>query len=193
MIRNLERQDIEHVCELHLSEFKNSFFCMLGKDFLRELYWGIMDSGDAVSIICEEDGEIIGFASAALKPERFFRKLASSSFLNFSVHVILKAIKNPKIIFHGIQTLYYPSRVRTPADSELLAVAVSEKHRNKGIGSKLVSKLIEELKNREACDVKVVVDEANIEGNLLYESNGFTKKKTITMYGKKMNVYARTL
>lgn len=186
MIRKLSRKDISQVCELHLNGFDNSFFCLLGMDFLRELYLGIYASEDALSYVFEDDDRVLGFVSGAVNPDRFFKKLIYQRFIRFSLIVAKKALGNPRIIFYGLQTLTYPSKAHVPADCELLAIAVDGKNRCKGIGSKLVSRLLSEFKDGI---IKVVVDNDNLSGNNFYIANGFEKKKSFKMYGKQINVY----
>ena len=190
MIRKLCREDISKVCELHLNGFENSFFCLLGMDFLRELYVGIYASEDALSYVFEDDDRVLGFVSGAVNPDRFFKKLVIRRFIQFSLIVVKKALLNPKIVVYSLQTLSYPGKVQVPADCEVLAIAVDEKNRGKGIGSRLLSQLLKDFKGKT---VKVVVDEDNKAGNNLYVANGFEKKKTFGMYAKKINVYTTIL
>lgn len=62
------------------------------------------------------------------------------------------------------------------------AVAVSE--RNKGIGSMLVEKAMEALKNEKIHKVLLVVFHNNELGNLFWEKRGFTTREDLTYRNK---------
>jgi len=193
MIRKLCREDVDCVSDIHLAEFRNSFFCLLGKEFLRELYDGIIRLDTAQAYVAEEDGVIVGFVVGAAEPDRFFRKLLRSKIPTFLVILAKKAFSNPKVILYGLQTLLYPYKANVGADAELLSVAVSRGRRHRGVGKALVEKLCDALKKKKARTIKVTVDEDNLPANSLYGKLGFTLAKTATLYSKKMNVYVRSL
>jgi len=193
MIRKLCREDIDCVSDIHLAEFRNSFFCLLGKDFLRELYDGVIRLGTVQAYVAEEDGVIVGFVVGTTEPDRFFGKLLRSKLPTFSVILAGKAFSNPKVMFYGLQTLLYPYKANVGADAELLSVAVSRGCRHKGVGKALVEKLCDALIKQSARNIKVIVDEDNLPANSLYGKLGFTLVKTVTLYGKKMNVHMRSL
>jgi len=57
-------------------------------------------------------------------------------------------------------------------------IAVSEKHREKGIGKKLMQKLLSELKQRKVRRVRLWVHHNNLNTLPFYESFGFLKTKS---------------
>lgn len=193
MIRKLCREDIDCVSDIHLAEFRNSFFCLLGKDFLRQLYDGIIRLDTAQAFVAEEDDVVVGFIVGTTEPDRFFGKLLHSKLPTFSVVLAKRAFSSPKVILYGLQTLLYPLKTRVHADAELLSVAVSRGRRHRGVGKALVEALCDSLREKNARTIKVTVDEDNLPANNFYGKLGFTLVKTVTLYGKKMNVHARSL
>ncbi|MFH1835092.1 MAG: GNAT family N-acetyltransferase [Methanobacteriota archaeon] len=193
MIRKTSISDLDAVAELHHKSLDNSFLTLLGVDFLKVLHEGFVESDSTQTFVYCEDGVVRGLICGTNHPEGFLKKIFFPKLARFSKIIFAKSLTNPKILMSCFETLLYSKKTDILEDAELLVIVVDEDFRGKGVGSKLLTRLLTEFSHKKTRKVKVIVDESNIYANRFYGKMGFNIEKSVKLYGKKMNVYSRTL
>jgi len=188
MIQPLDENDVGDVAQIHLKSLKGAFLSELGIDFLVEVYYGILRSKHAVCYVYREKSKVVGFIAGTRDTKKFFRDVFRMKGLRFASIIIVKALKKPKIVYYGMQSLLYPS-TSTDVDGELLSIAVLDESRNKGVGKKLVERLNDYFKDEGIKGLKVTVEKDNVKANRFYKKMGFRYSSAFTLYGREMNLY----
>jgi len=193
MIRETSISDVDAVAELHHKSIDNSFLTLLGVDFLKVLHEGFVESDLAQTFVYCEDGIVRGLICGTNHPKGFLKKIFFLKLARFTKIIIPKLLTNPKILFSCFETLFYSKKTQIREDAELLVIVVDKDVRGEGIGSKLLTHLLDEFSRKNARKVKVIVDESNTYANQFYGKMGFNIEKSVKLYGKKIDVYSRSL
>jgi GNAT superfamily N-acetyltransferase len=189
-IAQLRREHVEDIAALYVRGIETGFISSFGMRFVCCLYEAVLDSPTTFGFVAVEDGTIGGFAAATTNLDELFRCLIvrKSWRLIPMLAVRLLSIRRLKNIF---ETLLYPSRTRPFAlpQAELLAIAVAQKQRRKGIGSALMRRILAECSVRGIDRVKILVGTANKAANAFYLKRGYKLAGQIENHGTLSNIY----
>jgi ribosomal protein S18 acetylase RimI-like enzyme len=131
-------------------------------------------------IVAINDGCIGGFVAGTMDTARLYKAFLRSDGFRAAV---LAAPRAPRLWRRAVETLRYPQRAdQTWPRAELLAIAVDERLRGRGVGAQLTRSFQAEVRRRGANQAKVVVAEDNAAAIALYLSEGFRHLSTLDMH-----------
>jgi ribosomal protein S18 acetylase RimI-like enzyme len=184
--------DLDAVVETHLSSFQDFFLSFLGKEFLEELYAGILADPSGLAFIAEQDCQVHGFVAGTSNPQGFYRRLLRRRWWRFVLASIGPAIRKPSIIPRLMRALWRGSYVDVHDNcATLMSIAVSPDAQGTGFGKKLVQVFLEESSRRGIKSVNLTTDRDNNEPvNRFYVRIGFRLNSIFkTPDGRRMNEY----
>jgi ribosomal protein S18 acetylase RimI-like enzyme len=164
---------------LHAQAIDEGFLSSLGPSFLTLLYRRMVRDARSFVVVAEDDGVVVGHAGATEDVGHLYRQfLLRDGF-------IAGAVAAPRLLRQWrsvLETLRYPSGDGDLPEAELLAVAVSDAFRGRGLGRALVGAVNEELVRRGIGNARVVVAESNAPALRLYQSSGFRPSASIEVH-----------
>ncbi len=171
--------DAPAAARLHAGQIGEGFLSSLGPRFLTVLYRRIVAWPRSFLLVAEEDGAVVGHAAATEDLGGLYRQ--------FLVHdgLVAGALAAPHLLRRWrlvLETARYPSNHGELPPAELLAVAVDEGARGRGIGRALVLAANDELGRRGVRDARVVVAASNSPAIGLYRSAGYRSSTTIEVH-----------
>jgi len=189
-IAQLRREHVKDIAALHVRGINNGFISSLGMRFVCCLYEAVLDSPTSFGFVAVEDGTIGGFSVATTNLNELYKSVIVRNSWHFIplLAVRLLSIRRLKNIF---ETLFYPSRARQfdVPQAELLAIAVAQKQRRKGIGTALMRRSLAECSARGIDKVKILVGAANESANAFYLKCGCELAGQIENHGTPSNIY----
>ncbi len=190
-IRPMQICDINQVVDIHLQSFIGFFLSFLGKDFLKQLYKGIINDPNGIAFVYE-DKMIVGFVAGTTQPANFYRRLIIRRWWRFCLASIKPVLQKPGIIHRLIRALNMPKSVTSESNrGTLLSIAVSPDHQGKGYGEVLVKAFLDESARRGIKKVDLTTDAVdNDPVNKFYKKMGFSIERSFTTpEGRLMNEY----
>lgn len=190
-IRPMQSTDIGQVVDVHISSFTGFFLSFLGREFLTELYSGIINDPHGIALVYD-DQMIVGFVAGTTQPANFYRRLIIRRWWRFCLASIKPIIKKPGIIPRLIRALKMPKSVTNePNRGTLLSIAVLPGHQGKKYGEILVQAFLEKSAHCGLNKVDLTTDtEHNNAVNNFYKKMGFTLERSFTTpEGRLMNEY----
>ena len=133
------------------------------------------------SFVLDDNGEVGGYIICAPDFKRFF-----IGYRKNEVKQVFKMSRSDGITAWFIPLAYFPFKRIYPAH---LHIDLLEKYRSGGNGSKMMSVLLEKLKEMNIPGVMLIVDTDNTGAIRFYERNGFHKIISLskgTVMGKKL-------
>jgi ribosomal protein S18 acetylase RimI-like enzyme len=197
-------RDARRAAELHTTSLSEGFLATLGPGFLRRLYSCIVRSSHGFLLVAASDADtpeatepenMLGFVAGATDVRRLYRHFllrhgAPAAF--FSTPRLVRALPRT------VETLRYGTRDQAAGPSgvegevELLALAVDDAHRRRGIGSSLVRAFLDTASASGAPSARVVVGAANEEAIKLYCAAGFELAYSLEVHHGAASLVLRT-
>jgi ribosomal protein S18 acetylase RimI-like enzyme len=194
IIQPLTPQHALAIAKIHPVSQSGTFLTSLGQDFLTLLYNQISQSDHSASYIALRDDEVIGFVVATFHTKKLFKGVAFKAPVRLSWLVFKQALRRPVLLWMAAKTLTYPSQeADNLPEAGLLALAVDTAWRNQKIGSKLVQKLVDNMRAAGIDKLVVTVDGNNSGALRFYHCHGFVSASTFKMYGRPMYHLVLTL
>lgn len=174
-------RDARALARLHREALPEAFLSSLGERFLRTLYGALVADAEAVSVVAERNGSVVGFATGVLSvpafAHRFYRRYGARA-----IAAAWPRLLRPAVMRRSIETARYAGGDRTLPESELLSVAVAPPERGRGVGRALVGRVVARLGDLGAERVKVLVGAENDDANAAYAGLGFRRGDTIALH-----------
>jgi glycosyltransferase involved in cell wall biosynthesis/ribosomal protein S18 acetylase RimI-like enzyme len=172
--------DVAALARLHSDGISTGFLPTLGPRFMRRLYRALVDYEEAVVLVADDGSGPVGFVAGVLDTGRFYRHFVR----HHGIQAILSALPRllrPSVVRRAWESLRYEGG---DADSraELLATAIRPQGRGRGLGTKLGSEFLEQLKSRGATRVRVVVSAGNAQAIAAYRKMGFEDAGVIEVH-----------
>lgn len=183
---------VAEVVDIHMRSFKGFFLTFLGRGFLKQLYAGFVDHPNSGLLIAREDNKVLGFLAYSDDISGFYKYLIKKRLLHFAWYALGAFFRRPKALFRLFRALSYSGEAkRKEAYVELSSIGVSPDIEGKGVGSKLIDALKNEVDFEKYAYIKLETDAVNNEGaNYFYRKNGFVMDHSYeTPEGRKMNEY----
>ena len=183
-------QDLKAVAAIHRQIFSTTLSGQLGERFLEEYYRKIKISPGGIVIVCENKGQVIGFISGLSSKDNFLFPL-----LIKNVWSILKELAVHPTIFKNIFRFIKRSLVLKEGkfNAELMALAVLEEYRGKGLASGLVARMEEFFVSKNVKEYKVFTDLKSSTGYGFYEKSGFRLFQEVDLLGVQARLYFKTI
>jgi len=169
-----------------------SFITCFGRQFLYELYNGILVDRLGFFILARIENNVNGFILGCTDSTKLMSIIFKRPFSYLRL-ILPKVIKKPALIIKLVETLLYSWKEGVAIKPELLVIAVDSKSRACGVGSKMLCKLNDEFKKRGIFEYKVTVHKVMDKSNNFYIKNGMELIKTFHFYGVDWNIYALQL
>jgi len=184
---------VETVVDIHMKTFTGFFLTFLGKGFLKELYRGFIEHKYSNLIIAkDEESVIIGFLAYSEDMSSLYKHLLKHGFFQFAFYAFLAFIKKPKILFRLLSAFGKSEEVkREESYIELASIGVLPDKKSRGVGSEMITRLINNVDFSKFAYISLETDAENNEyANKFYQKNGFVLRRVYkTKEGRKMNEY----
>ena len=191
-IRAMNVNDVNAVVKVHLSSFQGFFLTFLGRQFLSELYAGIVVDSTGIAFVYREEDRVLGFIAGTSQPAGFYSHLLHRRWWRFALASLIPILKNPLIIPRLLRAFRKPQDVSNQPDTgTLMSIAVTPEAQGRGLGQVLVKAFLEEAADRGLKHVDLTTDKNNNDSvNQFYQRMGFQCSRTfVTSEGREMNEY----
>ncbi len=188
-IRPARVTDAASLARLHRRSMPTAFLPTLGDRFLRRLYRAMVLDPEAITLVADDAGRVVGFAAGVPSVGAFYRRFARRDGIVAGM-VAAPRLVRPSVWRRVMETARYPSNRDGVPDAELLSIAVVGSRREKGVGRSLANGIARGLSSRGVPAFKVVVGADNEGANRFYERIGFTPAEPLAVHeGVRSNVW----
>ncbi|HEX4907427.1 MAG TPA: GNAT family N-acetyltransferase, partial [Actinomycetes bacterium] len=195
VIRPATGADAAAMARLHADGMPEAFLPTLGPRFLARLYRALAADPDAVALVAEGVGGVVGFAAGVPSVGGFYRRFARGHGPAAALAAAPRLVR-PGVARRLLETVRYPAAGNGHGpmpDAELLSIAVAPGWRAGGTGRALADGVLDGLAGRGVDDIKVVVGAANQGANRFYAKVGFREAGRLTVHqGTPSNVWIRS-
>lgn len=182
-IRPGTAQDARRAAQLHATSITEGFLPRLGPRFLERLYRCVVSDERSFLLVADEDGEgerrVVGMIAGTEDVHALYRRFLRRDGIIAAVVAAPRVLRNTGAV---LETLRYGSSAPDLPAAELLAVAVDDAARGKGLGRELVDALSSEFARRGTSSTKVVVGAANDPALHLYRVCGYRDASTVEVH-----------
>jgi glycosyltransferase involved in cell wall biosynthesis/ribosomal protein S18 acetylase RimI-like enzyme len=180
-IRPAEPEDACALARLHRETLPRAFLPVLGDGFLRTLYRALATDEEAIALVAEEGGHVLGLAAGTTSTRRFYRRFVRRHGVRAAIDAAPHLIK-PSVFRRARETASYPRQTADLPEAELVSIAVVPGARARGVGRALARDVLDGLAALGAERVKVVVSADNEPANRFYESLGFEHRRRMAVH-----------
>ena len=162
-----------NIVEIHKSEIETGFLSTFDTQFLYRLYKSIASSKYSFVFAAIYEDELIGFICGSINTKMVYLYFI----LNHGFAIlpgILRKLVTPKRIWHILETFLYPNRKDIAAlpKSEILNFCVRNKFQGKGVGQQLFKFMLDEFRNRNIDNFKIITGSNQIKAQHFYHLMG---------------------
>jgi ribosomal protein S18 acetylase RimI-like enzyme len=163
VIRPMRAVDLDKVVEVHRQAFKGFFLDRMGPSFLKQYYATVMDYPASVTLVADQEGEVVGFATGFKNPAGFYAHFRARR-LRFVPAILLATLRRPTLIRLVLgNALRMAGRVEPdPRCGELSSIGVLA--RRGGVGSRLLSAFCESMFSKGADRIILTTDKNENDG-----------------------------
>lgn len=191
LVRHMKESDIPKVAQLHQKSLTD-IPTGIGMDYLTEFYKKLVaHTLSHVCLVGVSGGEIVGVITST----RNFKQTQALIYkLTFSPKIVLKimcAIISGKISIRDIlHRMLFEKKLGSrynPFSAYILTLFVVQEYRRKGVGKRLVTKLLDYLKRGGVKKVSVDTRSDNMQGRRFYSAVGF--KELLSAFNTILFIY----
>jgi len=84
LVTDMQMEHVKSVVEVHLQSFRDFFLTFLGRNFLSELYRGILTDPSGIALVAVADERITGFVAGTEAPAGFYKRLLRKRWWRFA-------------------------------------------------------------------------------------------------------------
>lgn len=179
-IRAARVGDRKAIAELHKGSIGSGFLSTLGAGFLALLYRALIESDEAAVFVVESEGVVVGFIAGTVDTSAFYKTFVRHHGVEAAVRLASLAL-SPSVARRAYETLRYGSE-QPRAAAELLSMAVAPVARRRGMGRRLVERLLEWARDEGISAMTVVVGADNVGAIGLYNECGFVDGREIEVH-----------
>jgi ribosomal protein S18 acetylase RimI-like enzyme len=184
---------LKQAADLHYKTLGyRSFITSFGREFLYQIYRGILEYRLGFFIFANSNSKLEGFILGCTDSTKLISIVVKKIWI-FSKLIIPALLRNPRFIGKLVSTILYPQIERVKTKGELLVIVVEARCRSKGIGSTLVEKLDDEFSKRGIQEYKVAVHREMTKSNDFYFKKGMKLSKTFNLYNTQWNIYLKNI
>lgn len=191
-IRPLRVEDIGKVVPVHLEAFPDSFLSLLGQRCLYCLFRGFAEYEYGVCLVAVEDDQVLGIVAGSIDQSKFYAWLFRKHRYALAIAVALAALRAPRTIPRLLRILRNPKGAKpSTVPAVLMTIAVHPSSQRRGIGKRLTSAFLKEMRRHSVRNVSLTTDRDNNDTvNAFYQHFGFKLARDfITPEGRHMNEY----
>lgn len=187
-LRPGRKEDVVAVARLHIEVLPTAFLSTLGQGFWRRAFRALIVDPDAVVVVAERSGQIIGYAAGVLSMSAFRRRFLLRSGLGVALAVAPRLLR-PRTLRRVLESARYPDKTRGLPEAEWALVGV-KRGTAPGLGTELGSAVLEALARQGAEEVKAYVASDNRAMNRMVRRMGFEQRAQISLHdGQQSHVY----
>jgi ribosomal protein S18 acetylase RimI-like enzyme len=171
--------DSQRLADLHAEQIGEGFLSSLGPRFLRRLYGRVVRSDGAFAVVAEHEGEVVAFCAAAEDVRRFYVEFVARDSLMAGVAAAPRLLR---AVPRALETLRYPGTTGSLPRAEILSVVTDRHVTGHGLGSRVLTRALAELRARGCDAAKVVTGAGNEPALRMYERCGFATRRSISIH-----------
>lgn len=187
---NLSDDNIfQQIALMHERFLSAGVLAKLGSSFLIRLYKSLVDDAHSAVYIAQTNEEVLAFVSCTRNTNKFYKRFLYKN----SVPIILALPKlcTPALLKRSFSLLHY--LVKKPEqkspEAELLSIAVGEQSHRSGVGSQLMIKVFDFMKENQIDCFKVTAAYTQEAAHHFYQSKGGVLSESIELGHLKSSVY----
>ena len=191
-VKSNEKELINEIVTIHLNTFTGFFLTFMGRGFLRQMYQSYCDHDESGLLVAEEDGKALGFLAFSSNFSGLYKFMIKTSLIQFGWYSVGAFFRRPSAFMHIISAFLKPGEAkREEKYVELSSIGVDPNVKSKGIGSKLIDSLKDNVDFDKYAYINLETDAVDNEGAIhFYEKNGFVRERMFeTDEGRKMYEY----
>ena len=191
-VKSNEKELINEIVTIHLNTFTGFFLTFMGRGFLKQMYQSYCDHDESGLLVAEEDGKALGFLAFSSNFSGLYKFMIKTRLIQFGWYSIGAFFRRPSAFMHIISAFLKPEEAkREEKYVELSSIGVDPNVKSKGIGSKLIDALKDNVDFNKFAYINLETDAVDNEGAIhFYEKNGFVRERMIeTDEGRKMYEY----
>jgi ribosomal protein S18 acetylase RimI-like enzyme len=184
---------------LHIAEIHFGLLPLLGPEFLARVYMSVSSAPGAGVWVASRHGRIVGFVAGCSDVGALYKHMLRRDMLSLITAAGL-ALGRPAVLRRLPSIALYPLRqrdatgpraARSPA--ELLAIAVSDDLRGRGLGRLLVARFEEFLRTLHVHEYHVATNIEEVGSNAFYRALGFRPVATVPHHALTLQLYEKVL
>lgn len=191
-VKSNEKELINEIVTIHLNTFTGFFLTFMGCGFLKQMYQSYCDYDESGLLVAEEDGKALGFLAFSSNFSGLYKFMIKTRLIQFGWYSIGAFFRRPSAFMHIISAFLKPGEAkREEKYVELSSIGVDPNVKSKGIGSKLIDALKDNVDFNKFAYINLETDAVDNEGAIhFYEKNGFVRERMFeTDEGRKMYEY----
>lgn len=191
-VKSEEKKLIDEIVTIHLNTFTGFFLTFMGRGFLRQMYQSYCDHDESGLLVAEEDGKALGFLAFSSNFSGLYKFMIKTRLIQFGWYSVGAFFRRPSAFMHIISAFLKPGEAkREEKYVELSSIGVDTNVKLKGIGSKLIDALKNNVDFNKYSYINLETDAVDNEGAIhFYEKNGFVRERMFeTDEGRKMYEY----
>lgn len=191
-VKSNEKELINEIVTIHLNTFTGFFLTFMGRGFLKQMYQSYCDYDESGLLVAEEDGKALGFLAFSSNFSGLYKFMIKTRLIKFGWYSIGAVFRRPSAFMHIISAFLKPGEAkREEKYVELSSIGVDPNVKSKGIGSKLIDALKDNVDFNKFAYINLETDAVDNEGAIhFYEKNGFVRERMFeTDEGRKMYEY----
>lgn len=191
-VKSNEKELINEIVTIHLNTFTGFFLTFMGRGFLKQMYQSYCDYDESGLLVAEEGGKALGFLAFSSNFSGLYKFMIKTRLIQFGWYSIGAFFRRPSAFMHIISAFLKPGEAkREEKYVELSSIGVDLNVKSKGIGSKLIDALKDNVDFNKFAYINLETDAVDNEGAIhFYEKNGFVRERMFeTDEGRKMYEY----
>lgn len=191
-VKSNEKELINEIVTIHLNTFTGFFLTFMGRGFLKQMYQSYCDYDESGLLVAEEEGKALGFLAFSSNFSGLYKFMIKTRLIKFGWYSIGAFFRKPSAFMHIISAFLKPGEAkREEKYVELSSIGVNPNVKSKGIGSKLIDALKDNVDFDKYAYINLETDAVDNEGAIhFYEKNGFVRERMFeTDEGRKMYEY----
>ena len=187
-----EKQLLQQVVSIHLETFQGFFLTFMGRGFLTQMYRSYCKHNDSGLYVAFQNERPVGFLAFSANLSGLYKYMIKTRLFPFAWYSIGAFFRKPKIFMRLLRAFLKPSESkRAEKYVELASIGVAPEAKEQGIGSELISRLVEDTDFDRYAYITLETDASNNDGAIhFYEKNGFLRERMYeTDEGRKMIEY----
>jgi len=183
----------QQIAIIHENLLAEGVLAKLGSNFLMKLYKALVNDSEAAVYVIQENEKILAFVSCTTNTNNFYKQFIYSNWT--SMILILPKLCTPILLKRSFSLLKYLIKKtdnETPV-AELLSIAVAKDAHRVGLGSKLMTKVFDFMKENHVDSFKVTAALTQKSAHKFYESKGGISMESIELGKLKSYIYHFTI
>lgn len=180
---------LNDIVSIHLNTFTGFFLTFMGKGFLFQMYRSYCDHEKSTLLVAEEEGSVVGFLAYSSDFSGLYKHMLKKRLFKFAFYSIGAFFRKPSVFFHIIRAFLKPGEAkREESYVEISSIGVNPSVKNRGIGTKLIKKVKDQVDFENFAYISLETDAMNNDTVItFYIKNGFEKHRLYeTNEGRKM-------